>query len=154
VNLAAWIPLSGSQVVIATMHRRARIIVTIASGVWAANAYACVGLDTDGFGTFARDIGRTGPQFEITCASIEAVWARATEAALAVTSERSFGPHQEVTFIPQAVEVVMFRDREGVFEPTAVDVTSDTTRAHRRATNLEDAMVVAKVTGLPQQLLV
>ncbi|MBL7537713.1 hypothetical protein INQ15_25330, partial [Escherichia coli] len=69
------------------------------------------GIDTDRFGTFSRDVERTGSQLDAARAKIAAAFAEAPDAQFALASEGSFGPHPYIPFAPLAREIVVLADR-------------------------------------------
>ncbi|MDI1366436.1 MAG: hypothetical protein PSX79_16525 [bacterium] len=71
-----------------------------------------MGLNTDRFGTFSRDVERTGSQLDAARAKIAAGFEYAPYARVGVASEGSFGPHPQIPFLPLGRELVLLIDRE------------------------------------------
>jgi len=104
-------PYHDDDAVLATMHGKERVIAPLLLGALGLRVRVTPGIDTDRFGTFSRDIDRTGSQLDAARAKIDAAFEIAPDARVAVASEGSFGPHPQVPFIPFAREIVVLKDR-------------------------------------------
>jgi len=147
---AAPFPTPGSALVIATMHGKDQVIAPILEQRWNLSARVCARLDTDQFGSFTRDIPRTGSVLDAARAKIAAAFALEPGAELAIASEGSFGPHPQIPFVAQGAETVLFRDRGSDFELIGLDVSTDANFAFRRVTSIDEARAFTNQVGFPE----
>lgn len=104
-------PYTHEPAVLATMHGKERVIAPILQRALGLRVAVSDGIDTDRFGTFSRDVERTGSQLDAARAKIAAAFAAAPEVNVALASEGSFGPHPYIPFVPLAREIVVLADR-------------------------------------------
>ena len=102
---------SGERAILASMHAKERAIAPLVRRFLGLDLHVVAGLDTDAFGTFTRTVTRTGSARDAARAKIDAAFALQPDAAIALASEGSFGPHPALPFAPLARELVLLVDR-------------------------------------------
>lgn len=95
--------------VLATMHGKERVIAPPLGRFLGLRVEPARGLDTDRFGTFSRDVERTGSQLDAAHAKIAAACVASPRIRVGLASEGSFGPHP---FLPFVREIVVLIDRQ------------------------------------------
>ena len=68
-------------------------------------------IDTDCYGTYTREIGRSGSQREALLAKAQAGLDMCLDADFAIASEGAFGPHPQMPFLPSGFEMLALLDR-------------------------------------------
>lgn len=148
--MAALPPLyQGARALLATMHGKERVIAPLAARFLGLRVEAPQGLDTDAFGTFSRDVARTGSPLDAARAKIMAAYALAPDGAVALASEGSFGPHPHVPFCALNRELVVLLDRESGLELVGHHATLDTNFAHCAVTDSAAGLAFATAAGFP-----
>lgn len=92
---AAALPYSQELAMLATMCGKERVIAPLLERYLGLRVKVSSGIDSDRFGTFSRDVERTGSPLDAARAKIAAVLA--PEAQVALASE-GFGPHPHIPF--------------------------------------------------------
>jgi len=108
---------------------------------------ACPGLDTDSFGTFTRDIARSGNQHAALLAKAKAGLALAGQADFAVASEGAFGPHPQMPIVPTGLELVGIVERTSSRSIIGMHQTIDIHFARVNARTTEDVAEFVRKTG-------
>lgn len=108
--------LAGRTAVLATMHHKERVIAPLLGRFLGLKVQVPQGFDSDRFGTFSREIARTGSALEAARAKIAAGFALMPEANVGLASEGSFGPHPELPFVSMGLELVLLVDRDSGLE--------------------------------------
>lgn len=72
IAIAPRFSVAGKRAVLATMHGKERVIRPLLEGGLGLQIILPNGFDTDRFGTFSREIERTGSQLDAARAKIEA----------------------------------------------------------------------------------
>lgn len=108
--------LAGRTAVLATMHHKERVIAPLLARFLGLQVQVPPGFDSDRFGTFSRDVARTGSALEAARAKIAAGFAQLPEARVGLASEGSFGPHPELPFVSMGLELVLLIDRDSGLE--------------------------------------
>lgn len=139
----------GHRALIATMHGKERAIAPVLERGMGLIVSTPVGLDTDRFGTFTREIPRRGSQLDAARAKIDAAFAVVRDAEIALASKGSFGPDPIIGFIPLGREIVVLRDRISGLELVGVDSSHDTNFAHEIVKNADAARQFAERSGFP-----
>ena len=142
-------PYEGETALLATMHGKERVIGPVLARSLGLRVQVPVGLDTDRFGTFSREVARPGSQLDAARAKIEAAFASAPAVRIALASEGSFGPHPQLPFIPFAREIVVFKDRATGLEIVGHHADSQTNYGHRIVTTVEAGCAFAQEIGFP-----
>ena len=99
-----------------SMHGKDRVIAPILREELGLIVRLAIGVNTDQFRTFSREIQRTGTQLDAARAKITAGFQYASGARIGLASEGSFGPHPRFPFVAVGRELVLMADREGGLE--------------------------------------
>lgn len=142
-------PYGDDDAVLATMHGKERVIVPLLQGALGLRVRLTPGIDTDRFGTFSRDIDRTGSQLDAARAKIAAAFEMSPGARVAVASEGSFGPHPQIPFVPLAREIVVMKDRVSGLEMIGHHVGMETNFSHAVVADLAGTRIFAERVGFP-----
>lgn len=135
---------------LATMHGKERVIAPLLADGMGLHVVPAPGLDTDRFGTFSREIARTGSQLDAARAKIAAGFDRVPSARVGIASEGSFGPHPLLPFLPLGREVVMLIDRESGLELIGQDASLGTNYGHAIVTDVASAIAFAERVRFPE----
>ncbi len=109
--------------------------------------------NTDIFGTFTRDIQRTGNQIEAARLKAEKILEQTGE-SIAIASEGSFAPHPAFPYVTSNKEIIIFIDKENDLEIIGEEFSIDTNHNHLVVQTLEQALKFAKKVGFPQHGLI
>jgi len=137
------------EAVLATMHGKERVVAPLLRNALGLRVRLTPGIDTDRFGTFSRDLERTGSQLDAARAKIAAAFEISPGARVAVASEGSFGPHPQIPFVPLAREIVVMRDRVSGLELIGHHVGVETNFSHAVVTDVAGALAFADRAGFP-----
>ncbi len=151
--MSAHFWFSDRTAVLATMHQKERVIAPILNRELGVKVIVPANFDTDRFGTFTRDIPRTGNQLEAARHKAEKVLA-ATGESLAIASEGFFFPHPAFPFIVCDRELVLLRDRVNNLEIVGEELSTETNYAHKSVQTIEEALEFAQKVGFPEHALV
>ncbi len=139
----------GNRAILATMHAKEKVIAPIAERFLGLRLEITKGVDTDTFGTFSRDIERTGSQLDAARAKIEAAFERMPDLRIGLAGEGSFGPHPYIPFFPINREIVVLVDRTFGLELVGHHATPDTNFAHVVVANIAGGLDFAERVGFP-----
>lgn len=142
-------PWDGTRAVLATMHGKERALTPIAARFLGLDVKVAQGLDTDAFGTFSRDVARSGSPLDAARAKIAAAFALAGDAQVGLASEGSFGPHPHMPFAVLGRELVLLIDRISGLELVGHHASLDTNFDHAQVTTGADGMAFAAQAGFP-----
>ncbi|WP_298190376.1 DUF6671 family protein [Novosphingobium sp.] len=142
-------PWNGALAVLATMHGKERAIAPLAVRFLGLDLRVAEGLDTDLFGTFSREIERTGAPRDAARAKIAAAFRLMPDARVAIASEGSFGPHPLLPFAALGRELVLLIDREAGLELLGQYAGMDTNFAHAVVTDPAAGLAFAAKAGFP-----
>ncbi|WP_156140986.1 DUF6671 family protein [Sphingomonas sp. 37zxx] len=142
-------PYAGERAILATMHAKERAIAPIAARFLGLRVEVASGIDTDAFGTFSREVPRTGSALAAARAKIDAAFAAMPDAHIALASEGSFGPHPYLPFCPLQQEIVVLVDRVAGIELVGQYATPDTNFSHAVITSIEQGLAFAQRIGFP-----
>lgn len=137
------------RAIIATMHAKEKVIAPIVERFLGLRLKVTTAVDTDTFGTFSRDIERTGSQLDAARAKIEAAFERTPDLHIGLASEGSFGPHPYIPFCALEREIVVLVDRRASLEIVGHHATLDTNFAHVVVTDAADGLDFAERVGFP-----
>lgn len=151
---AAVRPYDNEAAVLATMHGKERVIAPLLGRALGLRVMPSSGIDTDRFGTFSREVERTGSQLDAARAKIAAAFAAAPDATVALASEGSFGPHPFVPFVPLAREIVVLADRARGLELIGHHAGLDTNFSHTVVSDVEAALAFADRVHFPKHGLI
>lgn len=139
--------------VIATMHQKEKVIAPLLEQELGIRAIVPQEFNTDIFGTFTREIKRTGTQ--IAAAKLKAQKAlELTGENLAIASEGSFNPHPIIPYIYANREIVILLDKLHNLEIIGEQFSIETNFNHQVVENLEQAYKFAHKIGFPEHGLV
>jgi hypothetical protein len=145
--------LAGKSAVIVTMHGKGRVIESPLAGT-GLRFLGCPAIDTDRFGTFTRDIARTGSQIEALLAKARAGLVEVPQADFALASEGAFGPHPQMPFLPAGLELVGLLDRQSGKAVIGRNLTINTNFAQAEARSCDEAEAFASRVGFPEHAVV
>jgi len=104
----------GRKAVLATMHGKEKVIAPLLKEL-DIEVVVPLALNTDTFGTFTRDIKRSGNQLEAARAKAKAALA-ITGLDLAIASEGSFGADPQIPFVQSNLELILLVDTKNDLE--------------------------------------
>lgn len=139
----------GVAAVLATMHSKEQAIAPILGESLGLIVTPAAGLDTDRFGTFSREVERTGSQLDAARAKIAAAFEAAPSARVGIASEGSFGPHPHFPFLAVGRELVLMIDRDSGLELTGHDASHETNFSHKAVRSLAEALSFARDVRFP-----
>jgi len=135
---------------LATMHGKETVISPIVSQELGMTITVPANFNTDYFGTFTRDIARTGDQRE--AARMKALAAMdLTELDLAIASEGSFGAHPHIPFVSSNLELVLLLDKKNGLEIIGHHRSSNVKVQNQKVYTSGEAVVTAESWGFPIQ---
>jgi len=140
----------GQRAVIATMHGKERVISPLLSQELGLIIEVPSGFDTDRFGTFTREIERSGTQLDAARAKIRAAFEHAPHARVAIASEGSFGPHPAIPSLAIGRELVLLVNRETGLELRGHDGDLKTNFGHAVVDTPITALAFAGRKGFPE----
>jgi ribosomal protein S27AE len=139
--------------VLATMHQKEQVMAPLLEDRLGVQIVVPQAFNTDEFGTFTRDIKRSGDQ--LNAARLKTKKALSlTGLTLAFASEGSFGPHPSIPFLPCNLEMVLLSDRNHDLEIVGQAISTETNYASRQVTRLEEAIAFAQTIGFPDHALI
>lgn len=144
---------SGRTLVLGTKHKKEKVIAPILERELGVRVIVPENFNTDQFGTFTKEIARTGDQ-------LKAARRKATAAMdllgadLGLSSEGSFGPHPSIPFITSNFELVLLIDRKHGFEIRGHHRSGKTNAEAAYVSSVAEAKEFAKEIGFPQHGLV
>ena len=141
-------PFAGRTAVLATKHGKERVIAPAVGPGLGIDVIVPPDFDTDRFGTFTRDVPRSGSQREAARAKANAAL-DATGYGLAIASEGSFAPHPAVPWSTTNIELVLLIDRVHDLEIVGSHVAAETVSGHRWVSGAVDALEFAQSIGFP-----
>jgi hypothetical protein len=140
--------------VLATMHGKERVIAPLLERDLGLRVELALGLNTDRFGTFSREIERKGSQLDAARAKIAAGFANAPYARVGIASEGSFGPHPYIPFLALDRELIVLIDRETGLELIGHDASPETNFDHAVISHVDSAMEFAERAKFPDHGLI
>ncbi|MBD1845520.1 hypothetical protein H6F89_19320 [Cyanobacteria bacterium FACHB-63] len=139
--------------VLATMHHKEVVIAPILELELGLKIHVPKNFNTDQFGTFTREITRSGDQLE--AARRKALSAlEQTGMDLAIASEGSFAPHPALPMLPCDRELILLIDRLNGLEVIGEVISTETNFNHRSISSFEEAYEFAIKVGFPEHRLV
>ncbi len=143
--------IRGKLAVLATMHGKEQAISPVLEAGLGIRISVPQPFDTDRFGTFTGDIERKGSQIDSARAKLKAAREAMPEAAVAIASEGSFGPHPEIPFVAVGRELVILHDRETDLEILGYHLDLMPCFDHFVTGDVAAGMVFAERVGFPRQ---
>ncbi len=145
---------NNTAAVLTTMHAKERVIGPILRDELGLTIKLAIGVNTDQFGTFSREVGRSGSQLDAARAKIAAGFEYAPSSRVGFASEGSFGPHPYIPFLAIGRELVLMYDRDSQFELAGYDASPETNFGHTVARDPEAAFAFAKRARFPKHGLI
>lgn len=139
--------------VLATMHGKEAAIAPLLQAELNLKTIVPADFNTDAFGTFTREIKRTGDQLTAARFKAEAAMQLVGE-TLGLASEGSFGPHPAIPYLPCNRELVILLDATHDLEIVGYDFSTDTNYRQQVVNSLEAALAFAQQIGFPSHGLV
>jgi len=139
--------------VLATMHRKEQAITPLVESALGVKTVVPSAFDTDGFGTFTREVARPADQLSTARLKAEAAL-KLTGETLAIASEGSFGPHPQIPFVACNRELVVLYDYQHQLEIVGEMVSTQTNYRSQTIHRLEEAFTFAQSVGFPEHGLV
>jgi len=147
-------PYHNAVAVLTSMHAKERVMAPILRDELGLIVNLAMGVNTDQFGSFSREIERTGSQLDAAKAKIVAGFEYAPLARVGLASEGSFGPHPSIPFLALGRELVLLVDRESGLELTGYDFSPETNFGHAVARDRNEAFAFAKLARFPEHGLI
>ena len=145
--------LANGSVVVATMHGKERVIGPVLADL-GMRVLAIPQIDTDRFGTFTRDVARSGSQVEALLAKAQAGLGLAPDADFVVASEGAFGPHPQIPFLPSGLEMVALLQRQTGKAIIGRELTAKTNFAQVEARSWQEIKAFADRIGFPDHAMI
>ncbi|CAN5124995.1 hypothetical protein BH11PAT3_BH11PAT3_1610 [soil metagenome] len=142
----------GRTAVLATMHGKEKVIVPLLEEL-GIKVIIPSALNTDTFGTFTRDVKRTGNQLEAARAKAKAALAL-TGLDLAIASEGSFSADPHIPFVQSNLELVLLVDTKNDIEIRGHHRSLETNMNGSYVSSIEEAGDLARRWGFPQHGLI
>jgi len=142
----------GRTAVLATMHGKEKVIVPLLEELGIKVIIPST-LNTDVFGTFTQDIGRTGNQLEAARAKAKAALAL-TGLDLAIASEGSFGADPQIPFVRSNLELILLVDTKNDLEIRGHHRSSETNINGSYVSSIKEARDLADQWGFPHHGLI
>ncbi|NJM22897.1 MAG: hypothetical protein HC874_01410 [Richelia sp. SL_2_1] len=139
--------------VLATMHGKERVIAPLLQKELDIQVTVPQNFNTDRFGSFTREIERSGSQIEAARLKVEKVLLLTGE-SLGIASEGSFAPHPHFPYISYNREVILLIDRENNLEIIGEELSTDTNYNHAKITDIKQAFEFAEKVGFPEHGLI
>ena len=148
------LPYKKTVAVRATIHGKERVIAPVLTEGLGLVVGLAMGVDTDMFGTFSRDVERTGSQLDAARAKIAAGFEYAPYARVGIASEGTFGPHPYSPFLALGRELVLLIDRERELELTGYFASEETNFGHAIVSDMDAAIAFAEKSNFPEHGLI
>lgn len=139
----------GRTLIIATMHKKERVIAPILEKELGVHCNTIPNLNTDNFGTFTGEIERIDTPMETVKAKALAALEKTNE-NLVVASEGSFGPHPSCFFISANEEIVVLIDTKNDLEIRGWYLTTVTNFSHQEISDLNEMKEFEELIGFPE----
>ncbi len=139
----------GRKLVIATKHEKERVIAPLLKKHLGVEVIIPKQFNSDRFGTFTREVKRTGNQLEAARAKVHAAMALA-DTDLGVSSEGSFGAHPSIPFVQSNLELLLFVDKKNGYEIRGHHRTHEMNIGGQYVANIEEALNFAQKIGFPE----
>jgi len=144
---------AGRQAALLTMHRKERAIAPLLTPVFGTEIKTVNGFNTDHYGTFSREVPRSGTQIEAARQKAHKA-IELTGLEIGLSSEGSFGAHPMVPYLPWNVELVMLVDNKTNLELVGEYCSATTNYAQKTVRDLAGAEEFARQIGFPDHWLI
>ena len=142
-------PYHNTAAVLTTMHGKEKVISPVLEDSLGLVVSLATGVNTDCFGTFSREIERTGSQLDAARAKNSAGFNVTPWARVGLASDGSFGPHPSIPFVALGRELIVLVDRDRGLELTGYDASLSTNYGHKNVSTVDEAISFALIAGLP-----
>lgn len=143
----------GRKLVIATKHRKEKVIAPVIEKALGISSFTAHNLDTDLLGTFTGEIERKYDP--VTTARKKCYMAMdLTNCDLAIASEGSFGPHPTIHFISADDEFLLFIDRKNELEIIVRELSIETNFNGAEIKTEESFLEFANKANFPSHALI
>ncbi len=140
---------AGKTAVLGTKHGKDQVIRPVLAEALELTVVTPASFDSDVFGTFTREVIRERTAHETIRAKARAALERLPNAAFAIASEGSFGPHPEIPFVAAGLELVTLIARDGTLELLGTDLTLETNYSSAVIESADAARIFAERVGFP-----
>jgi len=140
---------AGKIAVLGTKHGKDQVIRPVLADALGLTVVTPMSFDSDVFGTFTREVIREHTAHETVRAKARAALDSLTDAAFAIASEGSFGPHPEIPFVAAGLELVTLIARHGTLELLGTDLTLETNYSGEVIDSIDAAGIFAERVGFP-----
>lgn len=131
------------------MHQKEKVIAPILASELGVQCIVPKNFDTDKFGTFTREIKRTGDMYDAAKAKLNAAM-EVSGCDLGVASEGSFGVHPSIPFIQSNLELMLLIDKKNNLEVRGHYRSSETNMDSKYVSTVTEAIEFAKKCGFPE----
>lgn len=139
---------NGRKLLVATKHRKERVIAPLAEKALGVSCFTDNAIDTDALGTFTGEVARQADP--VTTARNKCLMAmELTGYDLVVASEGSFGGHPYLFFIPADEEILMLKDRKNNIEIVVKELSSETNFNGTALTNEQELLDFTRTVNFP-----
>lgn len=143
----------GRRLLIATKHKKERVIAPIFERELGVKCFVLKDFDTDQFGTFTGEFQRKSDP--LTTARLKCLSAmELANCDMAVSNEGSFGPHPYMFFAPSDDEWVCFIDKKNGLEIFERELTTQTNFHGSEIGSLEELSEFIALTKFPSHGLI
>ena len=139
----------GRKMVLATKHEKEKVMAPILERELGVKIIVPTDFDTDKFGTFTRDIERTGNQLEAARKKALA-GTKHSGLDLAISSEGSFGAHPECAWLSSNFELVLLVDTENNIEIRGHHRSQETNASGEYVSTIAEAKEIVLKWGFPE----
>lgn len=143
----------GRTVIIATKHKKDRVIAPLLIKHLNIGSFTPFDLDTDVFGTFSGEIERLQTPLEAARSKCELAM-NSFGYDLALANEGSFGPHPEIGFLPVNEELLLFVDKKNNLEVMVLHRTMNTNFSGTVVTSEQELQSFADAAQFPSHALI
>lgn len=144
---------NGRTAVLATMHGKEKVIAPILEKELGLKIIVPDNFDSDQFGTFTRDIARTGNQLDAARFKVHSAM-KITGIDLGIASEGSFDTDTHIPFINSNLELILLVDDKNSLEIRGHHGSLETNIAGEYVSSVEEALNFAKKIGFPEHAIV
>lgn len=140
------------RLVIATKHRKEKVIAPLFEKEFGVTCFVPQNFDTDLFGTFSGEINRN--EDAITTVRKKCLMAmELNNCDLGIASEGSFGPHPSLFFASADDEILLFIDKKNNLEIIARELSLETNFNAAKVNSYSELVEFAEKVGFPSHAL-
>jgi hypothetical protein len=143
----------GRELVIATMHKKERVIAPIMESELGVSCKVISDFDTDQFGMFTGEIERKTSPLDSLRLKCEAA-INQTKCDLVVASEGSFGQHPSFFFVPADEEFVMLLDKKQNLEIIGRALSTETNFGGKQIQSVNELEDFLQMINFPEHAVI